>query len=459
MAIENVLYGFNPMDIVRGYEYGVGKGIEREKGEEEIKRQRVANQIIELQNLPAARFAGMQTEAKIGAFDPARETERERLAADAALSAQARKSAEENALYGTLPGRMRSLFAEQDALNTPEQIDIRVEGKKAQQRGVGAQARVAAQQFEGMEAELKANTEAETAIAQFDREERQALQVDPTAPRLDSWEKHDRAIDRVKDPKAQQVLQQRRDQLALRELTGAAQGGDVDTMNVYLKRYGKNVEVGMVQTTDAQGQVRQAYQLFQLTPTTDAQGKTTVQRTPMAGAYYGVADNQPNWIGRYLPGLLGIAGPAPQRGQARTAAPRVATPRAQPTPKPTKAVQTPAGEAALDAASGGAAPTGRVTPKMQQDLDEFSRRQRQNMGPGARSDAGQQSIAEAMKKLTAEDQAELSRLADQTTRIAQLMQTAEGATAANGRLYMTLKGQLDALLAQPQATRQPAAVS
>lgn len=442
MAIEDVLMSFNPMDIVRGYEYGIERGQQRERNEEELKRQRLFNQIAELQNVPAARLSGMETGARIEALEslPGMRREQRRREISTEFSKTLRGSAEEAMLLKTQPERLESREREEFARTSPARTDVRITEAAAGERARAGQAGVAATTFEGLQADQAAAAEATSLLQAAEASERDVLAADPTAARTDPWDRVDSAIRQTQNPRAQALLQKQRDDYALRAMTGAARAGDADTMNLYMQRYGKNLAVERVTTTDAQGRQVAAWQLFALQPGTDAQGQQTLQRVPVEGGYFSVDANNRNWIGYQLPGLLGLGEGAPQRGQTRGRSPALprapAAPR-QPTPRAAKAAAVDPAEAA-NAAAGRRAP-GPITPQQKQDLDEFNRRQRRLLN-----------LSESYDRLSSDEQLAVARLADQSARVARLMETPEGNTDVNRVLLNSLNRQLAAIFPAPK---------
>ena len=215
-------------------------------------------------------------------------------------------------------------------------------------------------------------------------------------------------------------------------------------MNLYLERYGRNLMVERVEGVDkATGQKIAVWQLFKVDQTTDANGQPVMNKVPIENGFLSVDANNRNWIGYQLPGLLGIAEPAPARGQPRATTPRVpAAPRAPAPARPAKEVpKTPA--EGVGTAIGRPAPSA-VTPKQKQDLDEFNRRQKKLMN-----------ISDAYDKLTADEQVAIERLSKQATELAKLIEQPGGDTTVNQTMHENLRRQIAALIPTPQETQQP----
>jgi hypothetical protein len=263
----------------------------------------------------------------------------------------------------------------------------------------------------------------------------------------------------TKNLRALEIIKRQRDQYVLQGIGAAAQAGDVQTMNTWLKRYGVDREIGIISTPGADGRPIAVWQLYGLQPQRDAAGNTVMQRVPVGG-FISANPRDPDWIGNVLPQQLGIQIPQQQRRSGGATQSRPATSRPPPVPKAPKPVtEEPKG---AGKGAGGEVQMGPQRPTLENspDLREHLRQHRFG-GTGGRSSAAPPDVGQQLAALAETDRAQLEQLANQASRIGTLMLTAEGNTVANGRLYAVLRQQIDDLLAKgsPGGATRPAAVS
>jgi hypothetical protein len=442
MAIEDVLLNFNPMDIVKGYEFGLERGRVQEKHKEDIERERLLTEITKLRVLPAAQLEGMKTGAKIEALGGAlpQYTEQQRQEIAIGISGTQRRGAEEKVRRDTLDDRMRALSDELTARASPERTKVRIEGEAAGDIAVREQSRLSGMTNQQLIEEREGLAEAATTIQKVQDEQRQAFQADPNAPQLDRWEAYEAAITRAQTRVGRAALTRARDEQARISIQGAAEAGDANTLNNYLRRYGQNMEVVRVRTKDpATGAAIPAWQIIDLVTETTPEGRVT-RRVPRTDGYIAEQDAP-----TALAALIGI-GPGGQPGRGRTKA-RPTAPRVVRPPAPVKEKQREPGEAGKGAAGGTEQPTDtrpRVTPEIQRHLNKLG------VSEAAPQAPAESALTAAFQDLTSAEQRAVSALSAQARTFAQMNAAAknENERSSTQLLMDQYNKQIEALLAR-----------
>lgn len=437
MAIADVLYGFNPMDIVRGYEYGVGKGIEREKGEEEIKRQKIVNELASLRDKPAATLAGMRSQLDIDALGARTAEERDRRISelDIGISKTGRSALEEGRLSRTAPGRQGRLEALDIEGTSPDAIAKDIEGQRAGREGRAGAAKYGASTYAALEEENQAALEVRGAFDQGAAEEREAMRADPTAARVDEWTRSDRALGRVKSARAQELILRRRDEQALQEMKVAGRSGNATVVNTYLKRYGMDADATLVTVRDpATGQPVTAWNVQDMQTIRNQDGSTA--RTPTGAVRSYTLDG--------IAGVLGIAErqAAPAR---RAAAPRAVAPRVQPAAPNKPEANMSVSEAAVRA-TGPAEDEG--AKKRRDAIDKITAK------PGsARPSEKLRAIADSITALTREEQETYRHVKTAADKLRAELASEIGNTDTNRVLFKSYADKVDEMIARGQDRR------
>lgn len=319
MALGDFFAAFNPMDVVTGYERGTKLGLEREQGEEETRRRRLANQLTEIDVLPRAQLRAADTAAQMKALaenpDVLAGTYSAKMRTEAG---QAKRAEAEEDFFGEgLKGRLeqRRQLAEEGL--SPEATQQLLEQQEAARRGGAAGARSGATTQEAQLADQRSRGEALTLYQKQEDAERIALQKDPNAPRTDRWHKINASINDTQDANTRRLLKIELDAEALAGITRAAVAGNIPAMELYLQRYGHgNTKIELIDIVDpASGQPVKGWRLYTL----QEDANRVVTKIP--GQQFSARAGSDDFIGRLLPGMLGIGqvqlGPARAQPQFR----------------------------------------------------------------------------------------------------------------------------------------------
>lgn len=449
MAIRDFFAAFNPLDVVTGYERGSKRAEERQRHEEDLRRQQLLNTILEQRDVPAAALLGAQTGVQTRALQ-SRLPQQERAAGirlGIEESSTERQGSEEQMNFATAPQRIAQQRARREAGTSPQATEELIRGDVLARRGAAAQAESGALNYEGLLAEQKSASEAQRALQGIVSSDLTAERNDPTQRRADPWDQHTRAIEQAPDPRAQQLLSTARDRIAVEALTGAARNGDAETMNLYLKRYGRNQEIERVDSADQYGNRIFQWQLYDIQAgPPDAQGNPTAQRVPVPGGRYEANPNAGEaYIGNLLPDILGFPRAPQGRGGARAAPRPAAAPRPVPVQRPAAAPRPTATPTEAPGAAGAAA-AGVSAPQ---------RPQMSAQPQATRSAADMDRLRSGIQSLDATEQRVAQALAGAAKGLDALLATTAGNTEGNRRARDVLLAQIDQMLTKPPAAPRP----